>query len=121
MAPPTSSSTKCPATEAHLPAFPRLPASTPPSSRPTNIGLPMSTPTPTSRPPSSQKDLLNLGFERTVLRHRVQRQFRIAGNDSQEIVEVVSYTAGEVSDCVHLLGLQKLRFQPQPLGEVTPV
>ena len=43
-----------------------------------------------------QQDFLNLGFQRAILRHIVEREFGVAGDDGQQIVEVVSDAAGQV-------------------------
>ncbi len=47
-----------------------------------------------------------------------QQRVTVAKDDRQQIVEIVGHAAGESADRLHLLGLQKLRFQPTTRADV---
>ena len=47
-------------------------------------------------------------------------ELRVAGNDVQEVVEVVRDAACQGADGLHLLGLAKLGLEALPLGDVAP-
>ena len=63
-------------------------------------------------PLSRQQDFLNFGFEWSVFGHHVQGQLSVARDDGQQGVEVMSYAARQIPHRIHLLGRQKLGFQP---------
>ena len=46
------------------------------------------------------------------------RMFTVAGNDGQQVVEVVGHAAGQLADRLHLLRLVELRLQRLLLGHV---
>ena len=48
-------------------------------------------------------------------------EFGVAHDYGEQVVEIVSHSARQAADCVHLLHLQKLRLQPQALGQIAPV
>ena len=49
---------------------------------------------------------------------RVQRQFCIAEDRPEHVVEIVRHAAGQSSDRLHFLRLLQLRLQPQTVGNV---
>ena len=52
--------------------------------------------------------------------HADRGQLRVAGNDAQEVVEVVGDAARQGADGLHLLGLLELGLEALPLGDVAP-
>ena len=64
----------------------------------------------------------DLAFKRTAWRPSAsERKLGVAGDDRQQIIEVVRDSSREATDCVHLLALQELRFQAQAFREIAPV
>lgn len=51
-------------------------------------------------------------------RGTAERQFGVSGDDRQQVVEVMSDSAGEAADRLHLAGLLELRFQLLALRDV---
>src|ERR1700756_845201 len=71
--------------------------------------------------PCRLQDLLNLAFQWTIMRNRIESEFRVARDNGQQIVEVVSNPAGQAADGVHFLRLQQLRFEPESLRQIAAV
>ena len=74
-----------------------------------------------SSAPGGQKNFVQLGFERAGTWSAVEREFGIAGDDGQKIVEVVSDASGEAADGIHLLRLAELRLEANAFGKIAPV
>ena len=53
-------------------------------------------------------------------RHRrtAERQIRVAGDDGQQVIEIVRDAAGQTADRLHFAGLLKLRFKLLPLRDI---
>ena len=55
---------------------------------------------------------MNFGLEWSVFGLHVQGQLSVARDDGKQGVEVMSYAARQIPHRIHLLGRQKLGFQP---------
>ena len=64
---------------------------------------------------------MNLAFQWTVMRNRIEREFGVARDNGQQIVEVMRDASGQAADRVHFLRLQQLRLEPEPFGQVTSI
>ena len=51
-------------------------------------------------------------------RETIDQHLGVAVDDGQEIVEIVRDSARKLTDCLHLLGLPQLFFEPDAIGDV---
>ena len=56
-------------------------------------------------------DLVQVITGSGVQRERLHRQFRVTADGSQDVVEIVGHTAGELADGFHALGVDELRVE----------
>ena len=63
-------------------------------------------------------DGLQPAGERSGVAGRVQRQFRVAEDDAEHVVEIVRHPAGQAADGLHLLGLDELLLQGLAVADV---
>ena len=54
-----------------------------------------------------------------IVRDQILQDLDAAGDDGEEIVEVVRNAAGELADGIHLLRLAQLLLEQQTLADVT--
>ena len=64
---------------------------------------------------------LKLVLDRASRNDRIQGQFGIAGDDGEQVVEIVGDSARETADGIHFLSLQQLCFQAEPIRKVATV
>jgi hypothetical protein len=64
------------------------------------------------------QDLIDLPLEGIAVPQLPQRDLPVAGDDAEQIVEVVGHAAGEASHCLHLLRLHELAFEAHFVGDV---
>ena len=64
---------------------------------------------------------LKLVLDRASRNDRIQGQFGIAGDDGEQVVEVVGDSPRKAADGVHFLSLQQLCFQAEPIRKVATV
>src|SRR5262249_40860187 len=63
-------------------------------------------------------NFLRRSTERRIGTEALEQELGIAGDDHEEIVEVMGDAAGETSDSFHLLRLAQLLLEPAALGDV---
>ena len=59
--------------------------------------------------------------QRMFLGQRVQRHFCIGTDDHQQVIEIVSHSAGEFADRIHTLRAVQLSFKASALGYIAVV
>jgi hypothetical protein len=69
--------------------------------------------------PPSGEHLLEMDADRAVQGEVVLRQFRVAKDHHEDIVEVVGHAPGQGPQGLHFLGLPQLVFQVAARGDVT--
>src|ERR1700691_5093243 len=67
------------------------------------------------------KDLLDPRLSGAFSGQRVEGEFGVAGDNGEQIVEVMGNASSQAADCIHFLGLQQLWFPAQPFGEIPSV
>ena len=67
---------------------------------------------------SGLRNLLHAIAPRIVWTERVQDNFVVAGDDGEQVVEIVRHAARKFSERIHFLGLEKLHFDFLARGNV---